>query len=193
MSQDDPKDNHPRGMSDREFLLGPEARPANPLRPSGGSSDPQTNPEHTASGEAAARIRAAGLALSFVGGLALFFSAMNLVDAISHFRTPQELDRKLAETREFFPEDMPFEKSHAQLRVMNKYGFFIAVFAVSLVCAAIILVGSLQMQKRQGFALALVSAVLAIVTGPISCCVGVPIGIWVLTVLLRDDVRSAFH
>lgn len=193
MSQDTPNDNHPRGMSDREFLLGPEARPANPLRPTSAGSAPQSDPGSTASRETAARIKSAGLALSFVGGLALFLSAMNLVDAVSNFQSPQQLELKLAKSRTFFPEDMPLEDSHAEMRVLNKYGFFICFGAISLICAAIIVIGSLQMQKQQGFALAIISAVLAIVTCPFSCCVGIPVGIWALTVLLRDDVRSAFH
>lgn len=193
MSQDEPKDNLPRGMSDREFLLGPEARPANPLDSPSISRGPQSAAPPTATDQTAARIKAAGLALSFVGGLALFLSATYLVDSVSNFRNPQQLEPQFAKTQQLLPEGMPVEESQAQFRVLNKYGFFIAFGACALVCALIILVGSLQMQKRQGFGLALVSAVLAILTGPISCCVGVPIGIWVLMILLRDDVRSAFH
>jgi len=65
---------------------------------------------------------------------------------------------------------------------------------VSLGIAALIFVGAQKMKQVQNYGLALTATILAMVPCVSPCClIGLPIGIWSLVVLLRPEVKSAFH
>ena len=65
---------------------------------------------------------------------------------------------------------------------------------VTLAIAALILVGALKMKNVQNYGLAMTATILAMLPCISPCCViGLPIGIWSLVVLLRPEVKSAFH
>jgi hypothetical protein len=61
----------------------------------------------------------------------------------------------------------------------------------ALVLSGLMLVGAIKMRRLEGWTMALVSAVLAVLVTP-GNVVGLPVGIWALIVLLRPEVRAAF-
>jgi hypothetical protein len=65
---------------------------------------------------------------------------------------------------------------------------------IKLAVAGLVIFGASRMRALKGFPLVVTAAILAIVpcTSP-CCCVGIPVGIWVLVVLFKPEVKSAFH
>jgi hypothetical protein len=67
---------------------------------------------------------------------------------------------------------------------------YVITGSLSLIIGALVLVGGLSLLQRRSRSLGLMAAILAMV--PLSCCflAGIPIGIWALVVLARDDVKA---
>jgi hypothetical protein len=70
----------------------------------------------------------------------------------------------------------------------------LAIAAVGLLGAVFVLYGGHKMRNLQSYGMAVTAAIVAMIPA-ISpcCCLGVPIGIWSLVVLMNQDVKSAFH
>lgn len=66
--------------------------------------------------------------------------------------------------------------------------------AIGLLVGAFIVYGGLQMRNLQGHTLSIVTAVVAMLpcVSP-CCCLGLPVGIWALVVLLKPEVKDAFR
>jgi hypothetical protein len=65
--------------------------------------------------------------------------------------------------------------------------------AISLVCSVLIFLGGSKMKHLQGYGLAVTGSILSIIPCTNSCCcIGTPLGIWALVVLLNSDVKLAF-
>jgi hypothetical protein len=64
---------------------------------------------------------------------------------------------------------------------------------VGVAGAGFVVYGALKMQKLQNRTLAMIASVIAMIPclSP-CCCIGIPIGIWALVVLNKDDVKAAF-
>ncbi|MBF5043829.1 hypothetical protein FGE12_15625 [Aggregicoccus sp. 17bor-14] len=65
-----------------------------------------------------------------------------------------------------------------------------------IVLSGLMLLGGLKMKGLQSYALALTGAIVAVipcmgVNG--CCCIGMPVGIWALVVLMRPEVKGAFR
>jgi GYF domain 2 len=69
--------------------------------------------------------------------------------------------------------------------------------ADNLICilmAAVVLFGAIKMKKLENYGLALAASILAMIPCVSPCCLlGLPLGIWALVVLLKPEVKSAFH
>jgi hypothetical protein len=66
--------------------------------------------------------------------------------------------------------------------------------AGALAVSILILIGALKMQKLQSYGMAVTASILAMVPLLTPCCLlGLPFGIWSLTVLNREDVKRAFR
>lgn len=65
---------------------------------------------------------------------------------------------------------------------------------LSIGVSALIIFAAQKMRALQGFALVVTAAILAIVPciSP-CCCIGIPVGIWVLVVLYKPEVKAAFQ
>lgn len=63
---------------------------------------------------------------------------------------------------------------------------------ISLIFNALIIFGALKMKDLQGYGLAMMAAILALVPCMTACCIGIPFGIWALVVLLKPEVKAAF-
>ena len=64
---------------------------------------------------------------------------------------------------------------------------------IGLGISVLIIFASQKLRVLQGFALVVTACILAMVpcTSP-CCCIGLPVGIWVLAVLFKPEVKSAF-
>ena len=77
--------------------------------------------------------------------------------------------------------------------------FFEGAFAVGssfvgLLVAAFVIYASLKMKDLEQWGLAVAASILAMIPCISPCCIiGLPIGIWCLVILMRPDVKAAFH
>ena len=64
---------------------------------------------------------------------------------------------------------------------------------IALATSAFVIFGALQMQKLQSYGLAIAATIVAMIPcfGP-CCCIGIPIGIWSLIVLMDANVKASF-
>lgn len=71
----------------------------------------------------------------------------------------------------------------------------LAFFVVATAANVFIAVGATKMRRLSSFPIAMGAAIAAMVPGfgPCLCIVGLPVGLWCLIVLLKPDVRAAFH
>jgi hypothetical protein len=73
-------------------------------------------------------------------------------------------------------------------------GFGVASAAVGLLIAGLIIYASMEMKKLRQWGLAMAASILAMVPCISPCCIlGLPMGIWSLVILMRDDVKAAFR
>ena len=72
-------------------------------------------------------------------------------------------------------------------------GFGMISSAIGLVIAGLILYAALEMKKLKQWNLAVVASILAMVPCISPCCfVGLPIGVWSLVVLMKNEIKAAF-
>jgi hypothetical protein len=65
---------------------------------------------------------------------------------------------------------------------------------VGLAVAAFIIFAALKMRELKQWELSLAASIVAMIPCVSPCCIlGLPIGIWALVILLRPDVKEAFH
>jgi len=65
---------------------------------------------------------------------------------------------------------------------------------VGLAVAAFIIFAALKMRELKQWELSLAASIVAMIPCVSPCCIlGLPIGIWALVVLMRPDVKEAFH
>lgn len=63
---------------------------------------------------------------------------------------------------------------------------------IGLAVSAFVIYGAMQMKELRSYAMSIAAAVLAILPCGPCCCIGLPVGIWALVVLLRPEVKAAF-
>lgn len=173
----------PRGLSDREFLLG-----QSPFEP-----PPEKRPDEPSQSLAQAKIRVAGIMLTFCGSMGVMLGLFQVVDAVMTFRDPTRLEEQLAQIREGLTEDSILYEALQNAPAMNAAGVTIGVSVVCLICAAVVLVGGLAIRRRRNYTFALISSLMALLPIPPVCCISIPIGLWVFVTLLGSDVREAFR
>jgi serine/threonine protein kinase len=80
-------------------------------------------------------------------------------------------------------------------RMLGDRGLDMKVAALSLLitCAgAVTVYGVMRMKELENYKLAVLGCVLAVLPVTPGCLLGVPFGVWALTVLIRKDVKEAF-
>jgi hypothetical protein len=83
-------------------------------------------------------------------------------------------------------------------RIMQNMGGAVGVVVpiVQLVLAGFFIFASMKMRKLESYGLVMVATILSMLPcfSPHCCCIlGLPIGIWILVVLSKPEVKSAFH
>jgi hypothetical protein len=107
--------------------------------------------------------------MMIVGGLGLAFAAFAILAAILGLR------RQPGQ-----PEDLALTTAD-----------YISAF-VSLIWAIVVLAGGLKMKSLSGRGSALTAAIVALLPCNALCLLGLPVGIWAIMTLNRDDVKAAF-
>ncbi|MBI5362622.1 MAG: hypothetical protein HZA53_05550 [Planctomycetes bacterium] len=75
---------------------------------------------------------------------------------------------------------------------MKSFGVVFGV--LQLASGAVMLLGGLNMMRGRGYGLAMTAAVLAMIPMLNCCCIlTLPFGLWALIVLLKPEVKAAFH
>ncbi len=65
---------------------------------------------------------------------------------------------------------------------------------IGILVSGLIFLGATKMKKLESYGLAMAATIIAMVPCFSPCCLlGLPIGIWALVVLLKPEVKSAFH
>jgi len=80
-------------------------------------------------------------------------------------------------------------------RLLPRYGADQKVAALSLLVTclgAVIIYGVMRMKELENYKWAVRSSILAMLPISPGCVLGVPFGIWALSVLLRKEVKKAF-
>lgn len=81
----------------------------------------------------------------------------------------------------------------ARVRDRNPEYIQAGIFGVvSFTLNLLVVVGGFRMQSFSGRTLAIVGAVCAIIPINSCCCIGIPVGIWALIVLMNPDVKAVF-
>jgi hypothetical protein len=142
---------------------------------------------------AAERVRPAGSALQFYGILSVFMAVVFLGLSIA---APDTLIRGgydwQVEAKKGAPVGEPPMPPYEEYRKSTQMWYIIS-FAVQLACSGLIFLGGSKMKQLQGYGTALAGAILSLIPCTNSCCcIGTPIGIWALMVLLNADVKLAF-
>jgi len=78
----------------------------------------------------------------------------------------------------------------------NMFSGTIGVVAgiIGIVVSVVILFGAVKMKKLESYGLAMAASIIAMIPCVSPCCLlGLPIGIWALVVLMKPEVKSAFH
>jgi hypothetical protein len=164
----------------------PAATPPPSISP-GVSSGPPNLPSPTAYPfDARARVQGPAIALIVVGLLSLPMAALSLVSSL--FSDPMAY-------RDAFGHVPELEQMEHVFEAMG--GWVGAVTAVvNLLIAGLIAWAGFRMLALRNYVLCVVAAVVALIpclTPCPCCCLGIPIGIWALVVLLNDQVKAAFH
>lgn len=88
----------------------------------------------------------------------------------------------------------------SEQQIVNLISMGVGIFpaAAAIVMAAFIIYAALEMKKLRQWGLAVAASTLTTVFSLFfclnpCCVVGLPIGIWSLVILMRDDVRAAFQ
>ncbi len=88
----------------------------------------------------------------------------------------------------------PYSYGHSHMSFAGSPGIGAGWAIMGVLLCSLILFGALKMKKLENYPLAVAASIVAMIPCFLPCCVvGLPIGIWALVVLLRPEVKSAFH
>jgi hypothetical protein len=138
------------------------------------------------------RVQSAGSVLQWWGMISIFISVLGLGTCIG---APDAVFRpaydKLLDMRKGAPAGQQPLPPYEEFRKSNQMQY-IAYYAITLACSALIFLGGSKMKQMQGYGWAIAASILSILPCNSCCCIGLPIGIWALMVLLNADVKLAF-
>ncbi|HOX57704.1 MAG TPA: GYF domain-containing protein [Candidatus Paceibacterota bacterium] len=65
---------------------------------------------------------------------------------------------------------------------------------IAILLSGLIFFGAMKMKKLESYGLAMTASIIAMIPCLSPCClIGLPIGIWAVMVLSKEEVKSAFH
>jgi hypothetical protein len=142
------------------------------------------------------RVQAPGTCLLIYGIISVFLAVLSLGIYVAN---PDAAIKPIYDWQADMLKDQP--KQPGQKPALPPYEEYresqkiqgIAGSAISLVCSVLIFLGGSKMKHLQGYGLAITGSILSIIPCTNSCCcIGTPLGIWAIVVLLNSDVKLAF-
>jgi hypothetical protein len=128
---------------------------------------------------------ASGIFMMLIWFVQTGFTVSNFVDEAKFMELPEDEQQPPSPARVKAKQ----QEENAQLR---KY-IQAAIFSViNLTLNLLVFIGGLRMRSFNGHMLAIVGAACAMMPINSCCCIGIPVGIWALIVLLSPDVKAAF-
>jgi hypothetical protein len=133
------------------------------------------------------RVKGPGIALMIVGILGVLFGLLGILIGLLGFGLGAAQFDELRQRGQEVPEWV------IQMFSGGAGAIQIVLNLIGIACSAFVAYAGLQMQKLSSRTLCMVGSVVAMVPclSP-CCCIGLPIGIWALVVLSKDDVNQAF-
>jgi hypothetical protein len=64
---------------------------------------------------------------------------------------------------------------------------------LGLIAAGVMIYGGLKMRNGENYNLAMAASILAMLPCSVCCVLGLPLGIWSIVTLRKDEVRSSFR
>lgn len=81
----------------------------------------------------------------------------------------------------------------AQLAALSSGPANIIGNLLGIALSGFVIFGALKMRNLQGHGLALGAAIVSIIPCSGCCCIGLPVGIWALVMLLKPEIKSQFQ
>jgi len=89
--------------------------------------------------------------------------------------------------------DSPWKETFLMLLDYQDSPFVLIQHGIALLLGAFVIFAGVQIRRLKGHKLGIAAAIKTVTPCLSCCCYGVPIGIWVLVVLLSADVKAAFR
>ena len=138
------------------------------------------------------------IALLVAGIINVLTALISIVNGVGAMLMGDQLGNQMFEQNPAFQEmqnqpGAPGPADMQQFMAINA-GANVAVGILGLIVAAVIIIGALKMKKLESHGLAMTASILAMIPCLSSCClIGLPVGIWCVVVLVKPEVKSAFH
>lgn len=134
-----------------------------------------------------AQTKPAAICLIVFGCVMLLFALVNVVTASLGVGKGQAQELP-AEAPEFLKQAMRFQ---TDMPAAVQYG----LIALSMVVFSLVVLGGVRMLKLKTWGLALTAAILVMIPCFTSCCclLGLPLGIWVILLINKPEVRRQFE
>ncbi|PIE01648.1 MAG: hypothetical protein CSA81_10835 [Acidobacteria bacterium] len=131
------------------------------------------------------------VALIITAAVGLCMQIIGLLTRLVSSQDPEVVMKQMNEAFSQMGWDINPEMYEPLFNQQGVYGIISSVFG--LIMVGIVFYGGLKMKKLENWGLSLAASILAIVPclSP-CCCIGMPIGIWALIVLLDDHVKDGF-
>ena len=103
---------------------------------------------------------------------------MGILEQIARDQGNQDLQEVLEE----------FRRNQASSQI-----FSIGMNLIALAAGVVIIYGANQMRKGRNWGISMAAAIIAMIpcVSP-CCCLGLPVGIWAIIILIKEDVKQAF-
>jgi len=154
--------------------------------PIGAAPSPGTFPmSDLGRAQALSAVSGPAIGLMVVSGLGILFSIFGMLSGILGFNNTAELDKLLSGQS---PQTIQL------IETMSSGSFSVFKGILDVALAGFILFGAIKMKKLESHGLCMAASILAVVPccSPCCCVISIPIGIWALVIINRDDVKSFF-
>lgn len=161
-----------------------------------GGDDPRDDDRRPPAREvAAAKVKGPAIGLIAVGVLTLACLGYGL--AVEYPKMDENFEAEIKKVDD--NKDLPADQKKMQKDMLNQMkdpmkALVLPFFALVAVGALVIIFGGVKMMKLSGRGLAMTASILAMIPcfSSYACILGIPIGIWALSVLSNRDVKAAF-
>lgn len=139
------------------------------------------------------RVKTPAVVLLVAGAVGLVLALVSVVNVFSMDKTFVQIEEQWDNDPNLTPQQrQDMKRMLGQYKDALKVGLPISI-GLSVVTGIVTIVGAIQMMNLSGRGLAILGSILSMlpfVSG--CCCLGMPVGIWVLLVLSNADVKAGF-